>query len=124
MSITVHHHPERDLTIFEVEGQTSLTEQIESLRGFYDHAPTHLAIWDFSQMSGARLSPEELKQIIAFIRSHGGKRAFGRTALVAENDLDFGLSRMSSMLAEAGQVQWQIEAFRSRQDALLWLGLE
>ena len=59
---------------------------------------------------------------IDFVKSRGLKRGAGKTALVAETQLDFGLGRMSRSLAESENVPWEIRAFRSMAEAEAWIG--
>lgn len=124
MSIRVERHPDQDVTVFVVEGESSLAEQIGVLRDFYEHQPAHDVIWDFTALAGERLSADDLQEIIAFVANYRTERLHGRTALVSAQDLDYGLSRMSETLAELKNLPWEIRAFRGREAAVAWLADE
>ena len=111
----------RNLTVFSVKGELTFAEQMATLRQFYDETPTRNVIWDFRQLAGHRISSDELREIISFIKWHGQNRPAGKTALVSATDLDFGLSRMSQAYAEQERVPWPIESFRTMEDALRWI---
>jgi len=64
---------------------------------------------------------EELREIVAFIKHHENKRSGGKTALVSETNLDYGLSRMSNSYAEIADLPWEIQAFRSMDEAIKWI---
>lgn len=111
----------RDLAVFYVKGELSFEEQMATLRRFYDGTPTRNVIWDFRQMTGHRISSDELREIVSFIKWHGQNRLAGKTALVSATDLDYGLARMSQAYAEQENVPWQIMGFRTMEDALRWI---
>lgn len=121
MSISQHQDAARELTIFTVTGELTFAAQMEALRRFYGEAPTANMLWDFRRLEGSRISSEELRRIIAFIRGQKDKRPYGKTALVSTSDLDFGLSRMSEAYAQSEGLPWDIQAFRSMAEALRWL---
>ena len=115
----------RDLTIFSVKGELTFEEQMEALRQFYESAPTCNVIWDFSLLEGSRVSSDELREIISFIKRHGKNRpGGGKTALVSSTDLDFGLSRMSQVYADQEKLLWRIESFHSMEEEFDWIDRE
>jgi hypothetical protein len=112
----------RSLTIFTVVGELTFEEQMKTLRAFYGGSPTANVLWDFRMMEGNRLSSVELERLFSFIKSNQNKRPTGKTALVSANDLDFGLSRVSETLSQIKELPWGIQAFRSMDEALRWIG--
>ena len=46
-----------------------------------------------------------------------------KTALVASQNAEYGLSRMYQLLGEFEGVSWDVEVCRSVDDAYAWLGL-
>jgi hypothetical protein len=121
MTIDSDRDPARDLTIFTVRGQLTFDEQMEILVEFYGGDPTANVLWDFRGIEGNRISSDELRKIIVFIKQHEHKRPGGKTAMVAGTDLDFGLSRMSDAYAETEKLPWKIRPFRSMEEALDWI---
>jgi hypothetical protein len=124
MGLSSIFESQKDLTIFTAEGDLTFDEQMAALKGFYGGIPTANVIWDFRGLQGTRISSEELQEIISYIKRDENKRLGGKTALVSATDLDFGLSRMSEMYAEAEELPWKIKAFRSMDEALRWLDSE
>jgi hypothetical protein len=112
---------EKDLTVFTVTGSMTLDDQIAALKEFYDGEPTAKALWDFRKVAGKRLTFDEIDQLIAFVKRHGGKRTAGKTALLTATDVDFGVSRMSDAIADREKLPWKVRAFRSMDDAMKWL---
>jgi hypothetical protein len=112
---------ERNLTTFTVAGQTTAEEQIRALDEFYSSEPTLHTIWDFRQITGQRISTEDLKRIIGRERQQTSLRAGGKTALVTKTDLDFGLGRMADTFAELEKLPYEIRTFRSIDKAIEWL---
>jgi hypothetical protein len=112
---------DRNLTVFSVQGELSFEEQMAALRRFYDGTPTRNVIWDFRCMEGQRVSSEEMRKIISYIKRQDQKRPAGKTALVAATDLDFGLARMSQAYADQEELPWQIESFRTMEEAFIWI---
>ena len=111
----------RSLTIFTVVGELTFEEQMKALRAFYSGSPTANVLWDFRLMEGNRSSSTELVRLFSYIKSNQEKRSNGETALVAATDLDFGLSRVSETLSHINELPWDIQAFRSMNDALQWI---
>ena len=121
MGIDISDDPGRNLTVFAATGELTYEAQIDVLRKFYTGRPTPNVIWDLRALTGMRLSTEEIAKIIAYIKKYQSVRPKGKTALVTSTDVDFGLSRMSEMLAEGEKVPWSIRAFRSMAQAMQWI---
>jgi hypothetical protein len=67
---------------------------------------------------------KKCKKIISLVKSYGNKRPKGKTALVSNKDLDFGLSRVSEAYANIENLPWEIRSFRSMDEALKWINDE
>jgi hypothetical protein len=113
-----HQH---DLTIFVAAGELTFEDQMAVLRQFYAGNPTKHVLWDFTRITGRRISAAQLRAIVQFIAEHATLRAGGKTALVGSSDVDFGLARMGSALSEARHVGWQMQAFRDLVEAREWI---
>ncbi|MGC9323947.1 MAG: hypothetical protein ACP5G0_04270 [Desulfomonilia bacterium] len=121
MPIAVKTDSARDLTLCTATGELTFHDQVAVLKSFYEGNPTRNLLWDMRQISGARITSQEITDIIEFINSYKEKRLAGKTALVTATDLDFGMSRMSELLAESSGIPWEIRAFHSLDDALSWI---
>lgn len=121
MPITIESFPDQDLTVFTASGPLTYPEQMEVLQKFYRQGPTRHVIWDFSAVTGSRISSDQLAEIISFLKKHSMMRQGGKTALVAPSDLDYGLSRMGVKLAEVDGVPVTLESFRTIAAARAWI---
>jgi len=73
--------------------------------------------------TGARVvfSSAEAGRIAQAMKLHAGDRPLGPTAFLVSNDCDFGMYRLFGTLADDAYV---VNVFRSRHEALRWLGWE
>lgn len=56
-----------------------------------------------------------------YTKTHSAKRGKGRTALVVDTELKYGLGRMASTFAEIEATPWDIEVFENMDAALSWI---
>ena len=75
-----------------------------------------LRLWDLS-LSGVDLTSAQLKEIADYSKSKFSVPS--RMAIVAPQDLAFGLSRMFEIYREQQQIA--VRVFRTRTEALAWL---
>lgn len=121
MGIKITRDEDRDLTIHDVAGPVSEEEMYDALENFYKREPTALLLWDMSQADVSQVTTETLQRFIRKSTQLGGSRQGGRTAVIASEDLQYGLARMSEVLTEIESAPYSFRAFRSRQEALRWL---
>ena len=121
MGIKITKNEDRDLTIHDVTGSVSEEEMYDALENFYKGEPTTLLLWDMSQADVSQVTTETLQRFIRKSTQLGGSRQGGRTAVIASEDLQYGLARMSEVLTEIESAPYSFRAFRSRQEALRWL---
>ena len=122
MGVKISRDEYRDLTLHDVTGPVSEEEMYDALDNFYKREPTALLLWDMSQADVSHVTPDILQRFVRkstelAVRRQGG----GRIAVVASEDLQYGLARMSEVFAEIESAPYSFRAFRSRQEALQWL---
>jgi hypothetical protein len=122
MGIKITRDEYQDLTLHDVTGLVSEEEMYDALENFYKREPTALLLWDMSQADVSHVTPDILQKFVRkstelAVRRQGG----GRIAVVASEDLQYGLARMSGVFAEMESAPYSFSAFRSRQEALQWL---
>lgn len=111
----------KDITTFNLSGEVYLEEFIQSLHAYIDDNPTTYEMYDVRELSGTRFSSGEVKKLTEFLQKQNAKRLPGsKTAIVVDRDIDFGLSRMISMMTDQ-TVPYRIEVFRSMDAAEKWL---
>jgi hypothetical protein len=62
-----------------------------------------------------------LAKIFSHLSTQKEKRPAGKTAIVAPDDLRFGMSRIAEAFAEMEKLPWEMKAFRSIDTAINWL---
>jgi len=120
MSIETTRDRGQNLTIHVVTGPVSEPQMYRTLEDFYDREPTALVLWDMSQAELSQVTPGMLQKFVRRAAEIGVRRQGGRTAVVAPEDLEFGLARMSETFADLESMPFSFSAFRSRQEALPW----
>ena len=111
----------QNLTKHVVKGPVSEEEMYSALEDFYGNEPTLYLLWDMSQADLEHVTPDILKKFIKRAVELGKSRQKARTAVIAPNDLQYGLGRMSEAFFLLESAPFNFKAFRSRQDALTWL---
>ncbi|RPJ07110.1 MAG: hypothetical protein EHM37_18490 [Deltaproteobacteria bacterium] len=121
MPVVIEKHPALNLTIFKATGSVPFSEQRQVLTSFYEGSPTSNVIWDFTRATDVTISNSELRAIIQYTKEHAARRQAGRTALVVNTKLQYGLARMTSTFAEIEQTPWPIMVFEQLDEALTWI---
>ena len=121
MPVTIEPTEIEDLTRVTLSGTVAFAEFIKALNTYGKNGPTRLELYDVRKLEGERFSTDDINRLIDFFRRHPDRRpTSSKTAVVISKTVDLGLSRMVSILSE-GIVTFQIEAFRSVEDAMDWL---
>lgn len=111
----------KDLTVFNFSSEVTITEFIATLNDYGKQKPTRLELYDVRGLSGERFTTKNIQGLADFLRKHADKRpSESKTVIVVSETIDYGLSRMISMLTD-GQVPYRIEVFRSVEEANQWL---
>jgi len=122
MPVTTNADHDKQLTIHTVTGEPSFEEGMAAFKQFWEGKPTQNVLWDFRKASLARLSSEETEAMINYIQQHAEKRSGGKTAILVSKDLEYGISRMARTFAELKNIPFEMEIFRSIEEAIQWLG--
>ncbi len=122
MKFKVHLFEDIDLTIHEALEPFVIDDIIEALDDFYKTRLTKYLIWDLNNGGDAQLTTRDMEQIVQFSRENGAARPDGKSAIVTNNDLYFGISRMFETYAETSpQLSLVFRVFREVEDAKRWL---
>lgn len=125
MNFRVHQYNDLDLTIHEATDETGTQEIISLLKDFYQSRVTTYLIWDLNKGGNPELSPNDILEIIGISRKHSSQRKNGKTAIVTDDDLYFGLSRMYETYAEIEtDLSLQVKVFRNFKEAITWFGIK
>jgi len=124
MKFRVHQYKDLDLTIHEATKEITTDEIISLLKDFYQNRVTTYLIWDLNKGGNPELSPDDIRKIFAISIEYGSQRKTGKTAIVTDNDLYFGLSRMYETYAEIEtDLSLQVQVFREFNQAIAWFGI-
>ena len=121
MGIKTIKDGKQDLTVHEATGLISEADMYEAQQKFFKKDPTTLLLWDMSEADVSLLTSDFLRKIVQKAGQLGVLRQRGRTAVVAPEDLQFGLARMSGVFSEMESASYSFCPFRTREEALQWL---
>jgi hypothetical protein len=121
LPFSIETHEAQDLTIIKATGDIQPGEPLETIKAFYDGKPTKDCIWDFRAVSMSQMSTDEIQLILDHAMKNILKRQSGKTALIAPEDHDFELARTTSTIGALKDVPWELQAFRTLEEAAEWL---
>lgn len=124
MPLKTMRDPQADLTIHTVIGPAEQEEMYAALMAGGPENQTRLVLWDMSGAEVGHVTAEILRPFIMKAAELGQAREGGRTAVVAPDDLAYGLAHMSEALTELAESPYRLRAFRSQAEALVWLQSE
>ena len=115
---------EDDITEHTATGVIIDEEMFGAQTEFYENGPTRLQLWDMTDCSVTEVTIGGMRSFIAKAAELGRSRTNGRTAVIVNSDLQYGLGRMAEMFAEFVSIPFAFRIFKSRTDALAWLNSE
>ncbi len=106
-----------------LEGSISLTDLYDGVDEIYATTVPTMVLWDMLNATAGDDEdvPEKLRAFSKYAAAKGIDRDNGRVALLAPNALQFGLSRMSTTFAEHNEAAYNMQPFRTEDEALRWL---
>lgn len=121
MGIKITKDKGQDLTVHVVTGPVSEAEMYDALTKLYKQEPTMHLLWDMSKAEVGHVTTDTLRRFVRKAAQMGERRQGGRTAIIAPQDLQYGLARMSEFFAEMESAPYNLRVFRSKEEALQWL---
>jgi len=110
-----------DLTTIRFSGKIVASDIIDALQTFYQTEITSKVLWHFLEGDFSDLPSSDLAVIIDAAKSLSDMRPGGKSAIVGSSDLLYGLARMYASLAKVKNHPISNRAFRSEEEALVWL---
>jgi hypothetical protein len=124
MSISSHIDHAKKLTTYTVSDKLTFDEAMAEVENFYKQ-PTKNVMWDLSNVSELNFSSEEVRKIAGFNqRLESLSRINGKTAIVAPQDLIFGIGKMFQSISDYIDVPFIVMIFRTMEEAQSWLDKE
>ena len=114
----------KDLTTYKVVGKVALGDFLESLSSYYQGEVTPLTLWDFTAADITAMASDEISHLAEYASTLAVRRQRGRTAIVFDAPLDFGLGRMFETHLEMTGLPLEVRLFRNLADAREWLGID
>ena len=110
-----------ELTEFICSGDLSVDEIRDAIESFYSDKPTRNVLWDFTDANVSSIRAQDVRGTAIFTREKAHSRTGGKTALVGTGDASFGIGRMYQSFAELARQETEIQIFRSREEAMVWI---
>jgi hypothetical protein len=85
---------------------------------------TRDVLWDYRLADLGGLSRDDLERLVCVglkYRDRHAERAGGRTAIIASEDLAYGLNRVSSARTRMEGYPFEVRTFRTAEEAGEWL---
>jgi hypothetical protein len=121
MPMQVHYDPRTGILFGVCTGRITLAEYEVALRGIVtssEHPPDADVLWDLRDVDYSAVDTDYVNDLIA-IRGKYPQRGKAKIAVVAREDVGFGLSRMFSMFSDT--LPQAVGIFRDRDAAERWL---
>ena len=122
-TISATYDNEKDLTIVTVEGVITADDLLDWGNSYYEGQITPLILWDVTNADLSTLQGDQLRKIAeAMSRVSEGRRG-GKTAFVYDKPLEFGIGRMFQAYSEMEAMPFEVQSFKSFDEAKAWLGV-
>jgi len=121
VGIGKHIDTEKNLTIYELQGEISVDELLKLNEKFFTGYSTSNIIFDVMDGSLKKVTKDGLQNSILKIRAEKIKER--KIAIVGKKDVDFGMGRMYAAYLKIENAGVNIDVFRTRSEALKWLGI-
>ena len=121
MHVTSSVDQEKQLTIITIVGDLSLEKLMEVIKPLYEKRPSKNVLWDVRNASMAPISNEDIQSIVKYLKQHGEVRTGGKSAIVASEDFNYGITRMIKTYSEIDKISFTMNVFRSMEEAVQWL---
>ena len=91
------------------------------IEAFHTGEPTKHVIWDLLETTDVQFTSEQVERIATYQPPYDGKRKSGKSAIVAQENFLYGLSRMLEIQNNLGEAPYAIMVFRSIDEACQWI---
>ena len=111
----------KNLTLAKAVGRMTADDFRKWNDDYYAGEVTLNCLWDLTQADLSDIVTGDLRDEAMQTRALADKRKGGKTALVAEGTVEFGISRMLEVFYELQYMPFAIEVFRTIDEAMKWL---
>jgi len=110
----------KDLTTFVVTGVLTYEKVMAAVEAFYAGETTKHVLWDLTETKENQLSLEQMDEVISFQPRFEGNRESGKTAIVAQDSLLWGLSRTIAKESNRLDALYTVMVFSTEGAAYPW----
>jgi hypothetical protein len=120
--ISYTRYPERGFTLFVSTGDTTIDEWLDMVQQYGSDGMTRLELYDLRRHTNL-YSNEDIERILnKTIADRHLRPAEVKTAVLVNEDSQFGLVRMYELKAEVEGVDVPLQVYYDLAEALAWLG--
>ena len=105
-------------------GQVTDDEMFASQKEFLEKNPSKLELWDMSDSDLSKITIDGMRKFLSRAAKMGSAREGGRTAVVVQSTLQFGLGRVAETFSDFIPLPFEFRLFKQRIDAIAWLNEE
>lgn len=109
------------VTLIVGEGVVTAAEIQAAAFEFHENHPTPLVLWDCRDADFSSLSLRDLSGLFTAISPLVKVRSGGKTAILVNSQVGFGIGRWAATLAELAGFNHPIRPFLSHEAAIEWL---
>lgn len=121
MPLQITYNRQKGILYGVVDAQVKLEELAKAMRNISEaneYPPDVPTLWDLRKLDFTAINKDYLEKLIS-LRQDNPQRGQARIAIIADEDLGFGISRMYEMLSEG--LPQRIMVFRSVDEGEVWL---
>lgn len=96
-------------------------EMFASQKEFLEHDPTKLELWDMTGSDLSKITITGMRQFMNRAVQLGEARRGGKTAVVVQSKLQYGIGRIAEAFAEFLNFPFDFRLFNQRDEAISWL---
>lgn len=111
----------RDLTVVKATGKMEAADFRVWTAQYYRGTITKLVLWDIAQADLSALKTDDIRDDAKQTKDLADIRKGGKTAIVSSNSLEYGLSRMLEAFYDLERVPFEVQVFRTMDEAMEWL---
>ena len=113
-----------DLTIFTGTGSVQADDVIAVMKELYSGTPTNLVLWDLTDADVTGMEFEGVQEIARLAVEHGRSRVNGKTAIITDQQVTFGIDRLYQSFMDDNIRPVQVQVFWTLDEALEFLGID
>ena len=122
--IQILYDNKNDLTKFIIMGNISSNEVTYSIKKFYNGKNiTKNVLWDLTLGKVENIKTPELDEIVALRKKYAHLRNGGKTAILAPEDLKFGMARMVELMTPIEEEVIETRVFKTMDEINSWFSI-